>query len=75
MFETFEENGTYFVKGVVFVIAILNRDTLQLVDYVDRAFIDFEDAKQVLDQKGEWSDIAYLIQAKEIMLPIYRGEK
>lgn len=75
MFETFEENGTYFVKGTVFVIAVLNRDTLQLVDYVDRAFLDYEQAKEVLDQKGEWGDMAHLIQAKEITLPIHGREK
>lgn len=74
IFEVFEEHDTYFVRGTVYVIAILNRDTLKLTSYVERAFTSFEEAKEALSLHGEWSDIAYLIQAKEMVVPIQRGE-
>lgn len=76
MFETFEDAGTFFVKGTVYVIAILDRDTLVLKDYVETAFTSIEEAEEVLYQKTDsLTDLAYVIQEKEMMIPIYRSER
>lgn len=76
MFETFEDAGTFFVKGTVYVIAILDRDTLVLKDYVETAFTSIEEAEEVLYQKTDsLADLAYVIQEKEMMIPIYRSER
>lgn len=76
MFETFEEGGTFFVKGTVYVLAILERDTLKLKDYVETAFTSREDAEEVLYQKtGSFEELAYVIQEKEMMVPIHRSER
>lgn len=76
MFETFEDAGTFFVRGTVYVIAILDRDTLVLKDYVETAFTNREDAEEVLYQKTDsLTDLAYVIQEKEMMIPIYRSER
>jgi hypothetical protein len=76
MFETFEENGVYYVKGSVFVIAILDRDTLELKDYVDTAFTTREQADDLMSRKAEdFYDAAYIVQEKEMMIPIYRTQK
>lgn len=74
MFETFEESGTFFVQGNVFVIAILDRDTLRLKDYVDRAFVTKDDAADALYSMDEDKDLAYIIQEKQIMIPIHKSD-
>lgn len=71
MFETFEDKGTYYVKGSVFVIAIIKRDTLQLIDYVDTAFMLKEDAENHSFHEDQNDALAYIVQEREVMVPIY----
>jgi len=75
MFETFEEDGTHYVRGTVFVIAVLYRDTLKLKGYVERAFMSQGDADDYEFQAEIGPDLAYVIQEKEIVLPIHRSEE
>ena len=75
MFETFEESGTHYVKGSVFVIAILDRDTLKLKGYVEHAFMSQEDADDYEFHTDLRPELAYVIQEKEIMVPIHRSEE
>jgi len=75
MFETFEENSTHYVKGSLFVIAILDRDTLKLRGYVERAFMSQEDADDYEFHNDLNPDLAYVTQEKEIMVPIHRSEE
>jgi hypothetical protein len=75
MFETFEEGGTHYVRGTVFVIAVLDRDTLKLKGYVEQAFLTEEDAEEWQFHTELSSDLAYIIQEKPIMVPIHRSEE
>jgi hypothetical protein len=75
MFETFEENGTHYVKGSLFVIAILDRDTLKLKGYVEQAFMTEEDAEDWQFHTELKPEMAYIIQEKETMVPIHRSEE
>jgi hypothetical protein len=71
MFETFEDKGTYYVKGSVFVIAIIKRDTLQLIDYVDIAFMSKEEAEDYGFHEDQNDALAYIVQEREVMVPIH----
>ena len=75
MFETFEEGGTQYVRGGVFVIAVLDRDTLKLKGYVEQAFLTEEEAEDWQFHTELSSDLAYIIQEKPIMVPIHRSEE
>jgi len=75
MFETLEENGTHYVKGSLFVIAILDRDTLKLKGYVEHAFMSQEDADDYEFHTDLKPELAYVTQEKEIMVPIHRSEE
>jgi hypothetical protein len=71
MFETFEDGPTYYVSGPVFVIAIINRDTLELVDYVERAFMTKEDADDYEFHTDHDPSLAYIVQEKKLTVAIH----
>lgn len=74
MFETFEESGKFFLSGTVYVIAILDRNTLTLRDYADTVFVEREEAEEALErilERGFDYDTAHVIQAKYMKIPIH----
>jgi hypothetical protein len=75
MFETFEDEGTHWVRGEVFVIAVLDRDTLKLKGYVDQAFLTEEEANDHEFRVDVTPDIAYVVQRKDLMVQIHRSEE
>lgn len=73
-FETFEENGTHWARGSVFVIALVDRDTLKLKSYVQQAFVTEDEAEELINTMHTDGSLAYIIQQKEFMIPIHRSE-
>lgn len=75
MFETFEEDGSFFVRGNVYVIAVLDRDTLKLRYYLSTVFEDLDEAEDLIQQNSITSpDLAFVAQQKEVITQIYHAE-
>lgn len=74
MFETFEEDGTHWAKGSVFVIALVDRGTLKLTGYISQAFVSEDEAEELINTIHTDNSLAYIIQEKEFMIPIHRSE-
>lgn len=75
MFETFEEDGTHLIRGTVFVIAILDRDTLKLKGYMPSVFHSEEDADDCLFHLDEEKHLAYVVQEKAMQMELSRTEQ
>lgn len=75
MFETFEEDGAHQVRGSVFVVAILDRDTLELKGYLPNVLMSKEDADDAVFHLEEDNNLAYIVQEKQVTATIHRSER
>lgn len=74
MFETFEEDGVHYARGSVFVIAMVDRETLKLRGYIEQAFLTEDDAEELINTSHTENDIAYIIQEKAFTTEIHRSD-
>jgi hypothetical protein len=75
MFETFEEDGIHHVRGSVFVIAILDRNTLTPKGYLPNVLMTEEDADDLLFHRDQDKGVAYIVQEKQVTAIIHRSEQ
>lgn len=74
-YETFEEGGSYYARGTVFVIAMVDRNTLKLIGYIEQAFLTEDEAEELINTSRTENDIAYIIQEKAFTTEIHRREE
>lgn len=74
-YETFEEGGCYYARGTVFVIAMVDRNTLKLIGYIEQAFLTEDEAEELINTSRTENDIAYIIQEKQFTTEIHRREE
>ena len=74
-FTTFTEEEDYWAGGTVFVIALVDRDTLRLKGYVNDAFLTEDDAEEYLDTSQTDNSIAYVIQEKAVTGILHTGRE
>lgn len=75
MFETFEEQGSHYVTGAVFVVAVIDRETLALKGYLPNVLMSEEDAEDLLFHMDQDRSLAYIVQEKQITTEIHRSEQ
>lgn len=75
MFETFEEDGAHHVRGSVFVVAILDRNTLELKGYLPSVVLSEEEAEDTLFHMNEDKNLAYIVQEKQVTATIHRSDR
>lgn len=75
MFETFEEDGAHHVRGSVFVVAILDRDTLELRGYLPSVSLSEDEAEDVLFHLNQDKNLAYIVQEKQVTGTVYRSQQ